>query len=829
MTLQQLGGCLLLSIVCPILGALPLIDWLFYAITGKYSAKTTISIDRNRLRRFLILAIEFFLGIASVFFVRCFFPSGSLWELFALLGIATGRYWSGRGGGIIAVLAGVALHDWLAMVLVFLFTTVGLTVFREKNARKKLILVLLGSILSLRQIADSEYTAMAIATVGVLWWSDRKIPYSNDDAIFDFLTSSDRIISLDRATSKDKFGQKASNLALLRHWGHNVADGWLILAGDDLGSVARDLQPSTANPLIVRSSIVGNDVELDSIEQKSFYCSSIIAPQQLEDALVDCLTQSDRYRVVALVQKQIKSVFSGTAFSRDPDNPVENIQTIVYIESDKNAPIFRLEPDNIYSNINYINSQLNNIEKYQKVVRDITILTREIEALNRGCPQKIDWVYDGSSLWIVDMQAIAHLQPLWTRNIIDKIVERNLRPLTWSIYRSSIAIFLSENLTALLGKKVVDIDFYKIAMLHHSRIYLNNNLLSEILNKMGLSLEEIDRYFNTDLGDNLSIKNFRISNILAKFFFRWHNWKKLITFCDREWNLEKNFCDDRKTLFEPILRQIDSQELQLENISETEILTRIEDILLGFNKASYYYLLASLSLVLRQEILQPKITSLDERRSPEKISLQSLASLAIESRKIFATEEITVNSCASLFAHLAEVPEGENVLQQFNDWLLKYGYLGEIPSDLATPRWKDNASPVREIFTEIFFNPQSIAPKIILETNSIFNWRTKLVQQRLDLKGEVATIYQQLLANLRWSFLLLEKQWLRTGVLFQNDDIFLLKFREIQRLIRHPDSKLKAKLARIIEQRRKQIERDRQLKSIPTIVYGYSDKNNSKI
>jgi pyruvate,water dikinase len=825
MTLQQLGGCLLLSIVCPILGALPLIDWIFYAITGKYSTKTAISIDKNRLRRFLILAIEFVLGITCVFLVRCFFPSGSFWELFALLGIAMGRYWSGRGGGIIAVLAGVVLHDWLAMVLIFLFATVGLTVFSEKKARKKLILVLLGSILGLRQIANTEYVAMAIATAGVLWWSDLKISHSDDDVIFDFLTIGDRIISLEQAINREKFGQKAINLALLRHWGYNVADGWLVLAGDDLGSVARDLQPSTTNPLIVRSSIVGNDFELDSIKQKSFCRSSIITPQQLENALVDCLTQDNHCRVVALVQKQIKGVFLGTAFSRDPDNPIENIQTIVHILSDRNTHIFNLNPDNLDNN-KY--SNLNNFEKHQQIVHNISIITREIEALNRGIPQQIDWIYDGSSLWIVDMHSILHLQPLWTRNIIDRIVERNLRPLTWSIYRSSIAIFLAENLTALLDKEVANINFYKIATLHYSRIYLNNSLLGEILNRIGLSFEEVDQSLSIDTGEVTFFKNFQISNILSKFFFRWHNWNKLITFCVREWNLERNFSSDRKTLFEPILRQVESQESQLQNISETEILTIIEGILLGFNKVSYYYLLASLSFVLRREILQPNITSLNERRSPEKISLQSLASLAIESRKILAAEEITVNSCASLFAHLAEVPEGENVLQQFNDWLVKYGYLGEIPSDLATPRWKDNASPVREIFTEIFFNPQSIAPKIVLETHGISKWRTKLVQQRLDLKGEVATIYQQLLANLRWSFLLLEKQWLKTGLLLQSDDIFLLKFREIQRLVRHPDSKLKAKLAQIIEQRRKQIESDRQLENIPMIVYGYSDKNNSK-
>jgi pyruvate, water dikinase len=807
MTLLQLGGCLLVSIVCPILGALPLMDWMLYAITGKHSIKATILVEQGWLARFLVLSIEAIVGIAAVLLVRIFFPSGYFWELVALIGIVMGRYWSGRGGGIIAVLAGVTLHDPTTIALIVLFASIGLAVFRTENARKKLIFVLLGLILSLRQIADAEYVFMAIALTGVLWWSDLKIPTKT--AFFEFFSRKNRIFSLDRVEDETKIGRKAANLARLRRWGHAVADGWIVIAGDDLESITRYLQPSREHPLVVRSSIIGKD--LDLADKKTFTRSSIFNSQQLETALIDCLTQDDRYRVAAIVQREIHVLYSGSVFSRDPTNPVENTQVVIDFISKKSTNTFRFDPDTIC--LNFPNDR-------ERIVNAIAILAREIEVIERGIPQQIDWIYDGSRLWIVDMRAIVHLQPLWTRNIIEKIVSRSLRPLTWSIYRTSIALFLSENLTALLGKKVADIDFYKIAILHHSRIYLNTSLLTEILAKLGLSLEEIDR----------DPEALQISNILAKFFFSWHNFLKLINFCDREWHLDKNFFSDNKTLFAPILRQLASQELQPENMTEIEILSRIEGILLGFNKASYYYLLVSLSLALRQELFKPEITSLDEERSPERVSLKSLASLAAESRKILAAEEITINSCASLFAHLAEVPEGENVLQQLDDWLAKYGYLGEIPSDLATPRWQDNPRPVRDIFTQIFFDPQSVRldrlSKQNLEQNKSSNWRIKLVQQRLDLKGEIASIYQQLLANLRWSFLALEKKWLRSGLLLQQEDIFLLKFREIQRLIRHPDSKLKAKLAQIIARRRIQIEDDRQLETIPTIVYGYPQKND---
>jgi pyruvate, water dikinase len=800
MTLQQLGGCLLLSIVCPLIGALPLADLMLYAVTGKASAKASILVDRGLSVRYLIIAIEVLTGIVAIALSRLFFPAESFWELFALLGIVMGRYWSGRGGGIIAVLVGVALHDWAAMALIIFIITIGLAIFRSEREGKKLVFVSLGSILSLQHAANTEYVAMAISLAGVLWWSDRKIP--TQDPLFSIFFQNNKLLSLDRATDRAKIGRKADNLARLKRWGHNVVDGWIVFAGDDLGVVARDLRPSIENPLIVRSSILDRD--LDISYRETFSRSSIIAPQQLENALIDCLTQDDRYRVAILVQQKVNNIFSGTVFSRDPLNPINNNQVVVSFSEKHNIETFNFDPDIIC---------LRTGNDRDLIISRLATLAREIETLERGIPQEIDWIYDGLKLWIVDARAIDRLQPLWTRSIIEHIVSRNLRPLTWSIYRSSIALFLSENLTAILGKKVADIDFQQIAILHHSRIYLNDSLLSKILTKLGLSLDEID----PDKG------NLRISNILIKFFFKWKNISKTIDFFSQEWHLERDFFRDRKTLFDPILRRIESQELLSEEISETEILTKVEDILLGFNKASYYYLLVSLSLLLRREILGSKINRLEKDRSPEEESIKSLAFLAASSRKILAAEEITINSCASLFAHLAEVPEGENILQQFDDWLDKYGYLGEVPSDLATPRWRDSPRPAREIFTRIFFDPHSVKLARDSEEKDGSGWRDRSIDRRLDLKGEIITIYQQLLANLRWNFLALEKKWLRSGLLLVPEDIFLLKFREIQRLIRHPESKLKAKLAGIIERRRQQVEDDRKLEIIPKIVYGYPE------
>jgi phosphohistidine swiveling domain-containing protein len=77
-----------------------------------------------------------------------------------------------------------------------------------------------------------------------------------------------------------------------------------------------------------------------------------------------------------------------------------------------------------------------------------------------------------------------------------------------------------------------------------------------------------------------------------------------------------------------------------------------------------------------------------------------------------------------------------------------------------------------------------------------------------------------LLAELRWSFVALERLWLASGVLKQTGDIFFLKFDEIQRLIAESDPKLQENLSYLIAERRSQFKQDHRLRSVPALVYG---------
>ena len=165
MTLVQVWGALLIFLVCPLLGGLPLIDWITYGITGRQLAKLgtgNVSVSAafyhaGRLVGILAVLSEAFKGIAAVLLARAFFPSEPLWELIALIALVMGRYWIGKGAGTTNVVWGIVVHDPIAAGLIFLIGGISFTIFRDRTSGRLVVLVLLAGILALRNFEDTEY------------------------------------------------------------------------------------------------------------------------------------------------------------------------------------------------------------------------------------------------------------------------------------------------------------------------------------------------------------------------------------------------------------------------------------------------------------------------------------------------------------------------------------------------------------------------------------------------------------------------------------------------------------------------------------------------
>ena len=848
MDLTPIWGSLTIFIVCPLLGGLPLIDWITYILTGrklKELGTGNISVSAafyhgGKLAGICAVLSEAAKGIISVLLARIFFPTGSVWEIIAVIAVVLGRYWMGKSAGTTNAVWGIAAHDAIAAGLVWLISLVSFTIIRDRTLGKYGALVLLVIVIGLRHPHQLEYAIAATALASLLGWIYQNIPDDLDlkdntggsNKMFRFFQGDKKIVTLDSELDANKVGQKAANLSLLKRQGYPVAEGWILRPGEDLKTLVTILEPSSEFPLIVRSSAIGEDSQTASAAGQYLSILNVTDKEKLRSAIIDCQasylqSNAREYRqrshqaeesMAILIQRQIEGVYSGVAFSRDP---VDQLNESVAIEalpgkatkivSGKYTPqrysvaledsLSDESPDKIATITESIIGEGDRAIPAE-IIESVAILARELEDLMTGIPQDIEWTHDGEKLWILQARSITTLQPIWTRRIAAEVIPGKIRPLTWSINRPLTCGVWGKIFTIVLGDRAKDLNFEETATLHFASAYFNVTLLGTIFRRMGLppeSLEFLTRGAKFTKPPLMStIRNLPGLWRLAK----------------REWSLNKDFDRDRTLLFSPILNEIESQAVA--ELSPTEITDRINTILGLLDKVTYYNILAPLSLAIRQGLFKVAEAELDYAQMPEVVAVNSLAEIATQTRKLLGNEQITLDSCASLFAHIAENSEGSSIIEQFNLWLDKYGYLSEVATDIAVPRWRDKPGIARQMFSRYYFDVHG--SKIVRSSKEDPSWKAKLVQKRLDLKGQVAEVYNKLLANLRWAILALEQHWLEDGRI-TSKDIFLLRLEEIVALVENSDPN-PMQLSTLIETRKQQWQTESQLDPVPRLVYG---------
>lgn len=837
-------GALIIFVVCPLLGGLPLIDWLTYGFKGQKLSQLgtgNVSVSAafyhgGTLVGVLAVLSEAGKGIITVLLARYFFPFEPFWELMALIALIMGRYWMGKGAGTTNLFWGMVVHDWAATFLTALIGLTSFTIFRDRVTGRLLALLLLAFILTVRHPHDLGYLILAWSLSGLMAWIFYQVPddlslpetgvKSSSRTMFNFFRGEKSLLSLNDKLEADKVGAKAANLAYLRSLGYGVPNGWILLPGDDPQTLLNYIDPSLEHPFVVRSSAMGEDTETASAAGQYLTILNITNKAELQQAILDCLAAYNhphavRYRrdreqldegIALLIQKQIQGTFSGVAFSRDPVNPLNNCVIIEALPGAANQIVSgKITPEQyqveVYNDLENDVINIRNTESIQSrnvpdfIVEQVAILARDIEKLYHGIPQDIEWSYDGETLWILQTRTITNLQPIWTRKIASEVIPGVIRPLTWSINKPLTCGVWGDIFTLVLKEKATDLDFSQTATLHYQQAYFNATLLGQIFRKMGLPAESLEFLTRGTKMTKPSLTS-TLSNVPGLFrLFK------------REWTLEKDFDQDYRQQFKPQLDKLQNQGIN--QLSDQELLQNIDSILSLLKSATYYSIFAPLSLALRQAILRVSPKQLDNKSTPEIAALQALENLANNIVSLINVENI--NNAEDLFLALEETQEGQTIIEEFYTIVERYGYLSDIATDISILCWRDNPKMVKILLTQLTQNHHQRKNRV---NKNHKNWQVKQVQQRLDLKGKVTEIYSQLLAQLRWHFLALANHLIEKQVIQESQDIFELTYTEIKELMKEKDKNNYAQLKQKINQRKQQFKVHKALKRIPYIVYG---------
>ena len=835
----NLFGIVIILIVCPLLGAIPLISWITYALSGKQLAKVgtgNISVAAafyhgGKLAGSICVVSEALKGVGVVTIAQSCFPSQPVWELIALIALVVGRYVATKGAGITNVSWGLLAHDPMVAAFVSLLAAMGFLITRSKETIKLGVLVIFPLFVGIIHSQDIPRIIAAATLSGLIYWIYSQIPDDmnlpveeaalESQPMMEYLNNQERIITLDDDLDGEVVGAKAATLSQIKRWGYAVPKGWVLPAGEDPTVLIDFLQPSPLSPLVVRSSAIGEDSQQASAAGQYETILNVISKVELRQAIAQVKASYDHPSAVeyrhrsssedramgVLIQQQIQSVFSGVAFSRDP---ISQQGEAVVIEAISGSPTQivsgKVTPEQ-YRVVVADNEKLSclqfegNGKVPEALIKQVAYLARRLERRYLGVPQDIEWSYDGQNLWVLQARPITTLLPLWTRKIAAEVIPGVIHPLTWSINSPLTCGVWGEIFSIVLGDRAKGLDFAKTATLHYSRAYFNASLLGEIFLGMGLPPESLEF-----LTRGASMSKPPIDSTLA-------NLPGLTKLLKREIDLDRDFKSDYRQVFIPGLTQLSN--VVIEELSLDQLLARIDLILDLLHRGTYYSILAPLSAAIRQSVLGAKAEEIDNSVTPEVASLRAMRLLAADAREILIAGNYEFK-LEQVFAQLAETPAGERILYEFNELIEDYGYLSEVGTDISVPTWRENPQIVRQLFIQLLQAPES--PNL----DDSRTEQANLVQKRVDLKGRVTEVYSRLLAELRWTFLALEQIWLQSGVLTQQGDIFFLKLEEIRHLAINPDVAFRNHIRELIENRRSQFLQDSQIPQIPPIVYGYN-------
>ncbi|AUT02909.1 pyruvate phosphate dikinase PEP/pyruvate-binding protein [Nostoc sp. CENA543] len=832
--MRELWGALAILIVCPFLGALPVIAWITYALKKKNIAQIgtrNISVSAafyhgGTIAGVLAVASEAIKGMTAVYLTRAFFPEGSFWEILALIALVFGRYSMGRGAGTTNVVWGLLVHDPLLTLFVSLLAIISFTLLQSRILVKYGVLLVFPLLVAILHAEDFPKIIAAVALAALLGWIYKKIPDdlklpaqevdAQSQAVFEYLRGDRVILSLDDELDTGLVGQKAATLSQIKRWGYSVPKGWVLVPGDDPEKLLAFLQPSDLSPLVVRSSAIGEDSEQASAAGQYATIIHVTSKAQLQQAIVEVRESYNypaaiQYRrdrglpdtaMAVLIQQQVQSAYSGVAFSRDP---ITQQGDAVIIEALPGSPTqvvsgkvtpeqyraFVVETDNLSS------VQLEGTGRVpQAIIKQVAYLARRIEKRYLGVPQDIEWSYDGQTLWLLQARPITTLLPIWTRKIAAEVIPGVVHPLTWSINRPLTCGVWGDIFSLVLGDRATGLDFAATATLHYSRAYFNASLLGEIFLRMGLPPESLEF-----LTRGAKMTKPPLQSTLK-------NLPGLLKLLQQELNLEKEFKRDYQKIFIPGLSRLANE--STEELEPAAILERIDFNLELLRIGTYYSILAPLSAAIRQGIFRVKDEQIDNSITPEIAAMRSLRTLAADAKQILA--ECEPEQVLDL---LSQTPEGQKILYELEELLEDYGYLSDVGTNIAIPTWKEEPQPIKQLFVQLI--QLSEPDKINLEPSKR---KRGIVQRRIDIKGRVTEVYSRLLAQLRWKFLALEQIWLQSNWLKQPGDIFFLELEEVRSLVADANPQLLQELNQKIAFRRSQFFQDSQIEQIPLVVYG---------
>lgn len=526
-------------------------------------------------------------------------------------------------------------------------------------------------------------------------------------------------------------------------------------------------------------------------------------------------------KMAVVIQEMVEPKLSGVVFTKNPITGLD--ETIVEAVNGSGELLmqegvtperwvhkwgdWKEQPTNSQTPNNFI---LKVIEESKSIVKDY------------GSAVDLEWVYDGRTIYWVQMRPITTLDGLsiYSNRISREVLPGMIKPLIWSINVPLVNGAWIDLFTELIG--VNDLSPKDLSKAFHYRAYFNMKSIGQFMKAIGMPEETLELIMGLEGGTETP--SFRPTSRTLRHLPR------MIRFSFDKFQyaskLEKIIPDKRAAFDDFKTREISTGD-------ERAVLERIDELFDITQKVAYANIVAPLLMYAYNALLSNRLAKrgLDYRLLDLTAGLDQLSEydpnhhLAKLHQHFLALDPDTKDLIrASNFEEFQQISGIDSFQQEVDAFIDHFGHLSDSGNDFSRTPWRDTPDLVLSMITD--------HNKSAGENQKMFAWE-ELSLSRFDrwkLKGfyqrarnfryyreAVSFLYTYGYGLFRECFLNLGESFANRGLIQESFDIFYLYYDEITKLVK--DGQRAENQSEIVLSRKQEMEASIEV-FLPEIIYG---------
>lgn len=559
----------------------------------------------------------------------------------------------------------------------------------------------------------------------------------------------------------DEIGAKAQNLIWLAENGARVPATWVVRRSASLDGI-----PAKHARFAVRSSATTEDGH-DQSRAGQLLTVLDVETDDLASAVEQVIESGDHSeRVAVVIQEMVEPVVSGAVFSR---NPVTGLSDIVVeaIRGRGDALLAQgADPLRWVSRSGTFVDSAESARDLDPLIRHVVTETSELS--RRYGPADLEWVWDGTHLWWVQIRPITALDdiPIYSRRISKDVMPGMIKPLVWSVNVPMVNTAWVRLITEAIGPN--ELDPMSLAESFAYRAYFNMAPFGDIFEKFGMPRDSLENLLGLP-GEKSRMRPgaAAITKLPRLLTLAWRFHRSAEALEQRRQLLQEDF--------RQLSRSMPSDQSDEDLIHEIRHLER-----LGVEAAYLDIvvpLLANLYTLILKRLLDRGGYRFEDMEPFSKGDWDFGPALDLLREALENVDEDIVTRVVA--GELEQLNEAS--AQHLEHLLDRFGHLSESANDLSVPRWRDDPHVVLSLAARSVQKPASsptawddlqeqLSP---IRRLRIERWRKRAAELSV-LREAVSSTFTFGYGLLRPRFLELGRRLRARGLIDDAEDVFYL-------------------------------------------------------